>query len=376
MNSSQLFTLSGFVAPIISGTICMVVMIIFFTNIKDKTAHKLALLVISELLVCVLSWGGMIVYVTNPMLFFYIESIFAICILYAQVITYHLLFVLTRQGSVEKFKTIHYIIPIVYALILLILSFSFPTTIKLQVIETFGKTVQGYEQYMPLLTSIRYVFPVFSIFYGILGLRRIKAFKNTVSDYSADEGKTSVGWLRLLIFTTLATIPLAASPVLVGIDRFVASAIIVLFPTLLIVLKDVVLTYNIVAQNYIIVNDMDNMESDNEIAEPKNRLNKGLFENFMTKHKPYLNPKLRITDLAQELATNRTYLSNFINQEYGMNFSRLINSYRLNELQSYRVNPKYSAMSGMELVQEVGFSSFRAYLRAKDIEDKKNTLLD
>lgn len=351
-------------------------MIIFFANIKDKTAHKLALLVISELLVCVLSWGGMIVYVTNPNLFFYIESIFAICILYAQVITYHLLFVLTRQGSVENFKTIHYIIPVVYALILLILSFSFPATIKLQVIETFGKTVQGYEQYMPLLTSIRYVFPVFSIFYGILGLRRIKAFKNTVSDYSADEGKTSVGWLRLLIFTTLTTIPLAASPVLVGIDRFVASAIIVLFPTLFIVLKDVVLTYNIVAQNYIIVNDMDNMESDNEIVEPKNRLNKGIFENFMTKHKPYLNPKLRITDLAQELATNRTYLSNFLNQEYRMNFSRLINSYRLNELQSYRVNPKYSAMSGIELVQEVGFSSFRAYLRAKDIEDKKNTLLD
>jgi len=49
----------------------------------------------------------------------------------------------------------------------------------------------------------------------------------------------------------------------------------------------------------------------------KNVLSRELFDNFMKNEKPYLNPDV-----------NRTYISNFVNSEYGINFSCYINSYR------------------------------------------------
>ncbi|MCS3102171.1 hypothetical protein NXW38_25100 [Bacteroides ovatus] len=60
------------------------------------------------------------------------------------------------------------------------------------------------------------------------------------------------------------------------------------------------------------------------------------FEKYIYEHRPYLNPDLRITDLMQAFHTNRTYISRFINREYGMNFSRYINMLRLREMEALR----------------------------------------
>lgn len=45
--------------------------------------------------------------------------------------------------------------------------------------------------------------------------------------------------------------------------------------------------------------------------------------------KIYLEPGLELTDLADRIGTNRTYLSNIIHDEYGQNFSEFINSRRI-----------------------------------------------
>lgn len=45
--------------------------------------------------------------------------------------------------------------------------------------------------------------------------------------------------------------------------------------------------------------------------------------------KIYLEPGLELTDLADRIGTNRTYLSNIIHEEYGQNFSEFINSRRI-----------------------------------------------
>lgn len=45
--------------------------------------------------------------------------------------------------------------------------------------------------------------------------------------------------------------------------------------------------------------------------------------------KVYLEPGLELTDLADRIGTNRTYLSNIIHDEYGQNFSEFVNSRRI-----------------------------------------------
>ena len=40
--------------------------------------------------------------------------------------------------------------------------------------------------------------------------------------------------------------------------------------------------------------------------------------------------------MARDLFSNRTYISAFINREYGVNFNRFINNYRLKEVERLR----------------------------------------
>ena len=116
------------------------------------------------------------------------------------------------------------------------------------------------------------------------------------------------------------------------------------------------------------------------LSEDENRnsgkysIDRKLFERYIQEGKPYLNPKLKITDMCRQLGTNRSYLSTFINREYGMNFSRYINRLRLEELERLRTDPAQKGVKAMELIQHAGFNSYRSYLRTKKMEDEASII--
>jgi hypothetical protein len=69
--------------------------------------------------------------------------------------------------------------------------------------------------------------------------------------------------------------------------------------------------------------------SGNIIEEIKENELKNRLENFFNDKQPYLQPELKLTDVCSEIGSNRTYVSNLINEKYGMNFSQFVNQYRL-----------------------------------------------
>lgn len=93
-------------------------------------------------------------------------------------------------------------------------------------------------------------------------------------------------------------------------------------------------------------------------------------EACMASGKTYLSPDLKITDITAPLNTNRTYLSAFINQEYGMNFSRYTNSLRLKEVKRLATEPQFSDRTLNAIVRETGFGSYNSYRRAKQFCDE------
>jgi AraC-type DNA-binding domain-containing proteins len=50
---------------------------------------------------------------------------------------------------------------------------------------------------------------------------------------------------------------------------------------------------------------------------------------YFEKEKPYLNPELSLTNVADALKVNRTYLSRIINSQFNMNFYTFVNNYRI-----------------------------------------------
>jgi YesN/AraC family two-component response regulator len=79
-------------------------------------------------------------------------------------------------------------------------------------------------------------------------------------------------------------------------------------------------------------------------------------------NKIYLNYQLNIMDLAKIVGSNRTYISNLINQKYNQNFCSFVNNYRLIELESiYQKDPQ---LSDEVLAKLSGFGSVVSMKRA------------
>lgn len=83
---------------------------------------------------------------------------------------------------------------------------------------------------------------------------------------------------------------------------------------------------------------------------------------LMDEQQPYLNPDLKIADVAKALGTNATYVSRCINAERGATFSQFVNAYRISHAQQLlRQQPdmKIAALSTAS-----GFANETTFFRA------------
>lgn len=86
-----------------------------------------------------------------------------------------------------------------------------------------------------------------------------------------------------------------------------------------------------------------------------------ILEGWMVGEKPYLNPDFRLMDLRQILPLNRTYLSQFINHEYGCSFYQFVMNYRIEEAK--RLMKENPFMKLQDVGEQSGFSSQAVFSR-------------
>ena len=86
--------------------------------------------------------------------------------------------------------------------------------------------------------------------------------------------------------------------------------------------------------------------------------------NFARKLSDFIrSPRLTLSELAAELGTNRTTLSNYLNQEVGMTFYDYINSHRISEAERLLAEPSFR-WSVEQLAEMSGFNSVSTFRRA------------
>jgi len=96
-------------------------------------------------------------------------------------------------------------------------------------------------------------------------------------------------------------------------------------------------------------------EKEPEEPNPANAAYRATLEAWLEKEKPYLNPDFQLQDLRQVLPMNRTYLSQFINAEYGCSFYHWVNGLRIAEAK--RLLTENPEMKLKDIAQQSGFSS-------------------
>lgn len=83
---------------------------------------------------------------------------------------------------------------------------------------------------------------------------------------------------------------------------------------------------------------------------------------YFETEKPYLNPKLKINEVALYLYSNKTYLSRLINDHFNNNFSQFVNFYRINLAKDLFY--KDNTMTIQQLCYESGFGSMATFTMA------------
>ncbi|WP_418976966.1 helix-turn-helix domain-containing protein [Alistipes finegoldii] len=103
-------------------------------------------------------------------------------------------------------------------------------------------------------------------------------------------------------------------------------------------------------------------------SDTRGQLNRRTFENYLSQKKPYLDPDFKLTDMAEAMGVNRTVMSNFINQTYGMNFNRYLNRWRIEEYQILMALPSNERKNPYQVMVMSGFKDSRHFQRAIQVE--------
>ncbi|GAB6011801.1 helix-turn-helix domain-containing protein [Viscerimonas tarda] len=330
-----------FSAPAACALVCLVMMLLdtLYTG-KNRQEKLLRLFLSLTFTVAALCWTGLVFQAVAPEVFIRYSVVFTLTLIFDQLLIYRFVHIITATERHSRFNRLHFVVPVLLT----------------AVVELTGYAV---------LTGV--VFVVYNTLYPVLGILRIRRYRRSIEDYSADAQRTSLNWLLLMQALTLMTTPVPLFGMLFNVDVFSGSWLSVqgALPAFFIY---PILCYNLLSDNYVIVKP-DDGPADNAVEITPKR-----FARYLRDKKPYLNPQLRITDVAADLHSNRSSVSALVNREYGMNFSRLINRNRLKELNRLRLSPDHSEKDNLQLVLMAGFSSYRSYLRVKSREDRMSVL--
>ncbi|MEO0572211.1 MAG: helix-turn-helix domain-containing protein [Bacteroidota bacterium] len=99
--------------------------------------------------------------------------------------------------------------------------------------------------------------------------------------------------------------------------------------------------------------------SDDFSREMKNRL-----MNIMTSDKPYLNPDIRLDNLAGLIDVSRHHASQIINEHFSMNFFDFVNSYRIQEAKELLLNSKNPDLTISDIAYQCGFNNRISFYKA------------
>lgn len=78
---------------------------------------------------------------------------------------------------------------------------------------------------------------------------------------------------------------------------------------------------------------------------------------LMESKKVFLQNDLSLDDLAKQLNTNRTYISQIINDNFNTNFSNFVNDYRVKEAKEIFLHSSHKYLTIEAIAQKVGFNS-------------------
>lgn len=295
-------------------------------------------------------------------------SVFPLYYLYVRLLTCDL--------TIRRFYIIHFIPPLLLGLALFLTS-RFASSLDRQLYYSDvllknhwpGTGASLVVQLMSLLFFLsRLVFGVQVVGYLLAGYLLAKKYDHRIENFYSDlEGRKLV-WVKLLTISFLLTSIASSIANVLGRGLFMTEDWLLAIPSTLFSSLFFIIGLQGNKQNYTI-STLVNDEKE-ELTNGKESINfrsdelKDRLLSLLENRKNYLESDLRITELCRELNTNRTYLSNMINNEFDLSFSDLINLYRVKHAVSLIEEDKNNNLALNDVALESGFGSLSSFNRA------------
>ena len=123
-------------------------------------------------------------------------------------------------------------------------------------------------------------------------------------------------------------------------------------------------TENMAESSVIIETKNDEFKNKNILSEEDLNTWKNKLLKVFDTEKPYLNPELTLSDLAEKLKTNTSVLSQVINTGFDKNFNDFVNEYRVETFKQKMKTPQYQHYTMLAVAFDCGFNSKTTFNRA------------
>ena len=362
MKIIDLIMILSFGAPLFISLISMGTIIAYRQTDYNTTKRKLLSLTIGYFLCVFISSITTIFFIFKWDYYIYSSPLSFLSLTLSVVFFYNIMYILTSPDTSKSPSVFHYIIPVILAVIHAVCSIFTPYSVQYDIVAHKVLDLDNYKWVCIIYASKLWVYAAYQGIYSLLILKRMPAYQLHINNYSADEEKSSLHWIYMVIILTLIIIPISFITFFLKKEATIIDEIIAIIANILYIVQLVTLQYNMFVENYIIMSKDSEELTNNDYDRIK--INKKKFEQYINDKKPYLNQQLKITDMLYEFHTCRSYMSAFINQTYGMNFCCYINTLRMREFERLKKDPANSKMTDSELIIRAGFS-YRNFIRFK-----------
>ncbi len=205
----------------------------------------------------------------------------------------------------------------------------------------------------------------------VLGLRKIRQYNESVEASYADTDDKRLHLMTTILLLFVVTSFMSFGANLLGRYRFADSLWLLIVPSLVFSVLQFMLGYAGYHQKFTVsdlMRDMqiteDTQDTDAEeesIQQDKMADLQQKLTDTVSRNKLYLQPDLKITDVANLLHTNRTYVSRVLKEQIGTTFADFINHQRIDY--ACQLMEQQPQLPAAEVASQSGFSSQSSFYR-------------
>ncbi len=370
MDYKNLFLGLSFSASVFSTFLCLILLgVKLARDVADVAVKKVLIVSLFFYAICIFFFSTTFFDVFSLLHMPYVAGLRFLSALLMPTLFYHFIFLLTRLKKVEQFNYFNYAISFLIGIVFYYYQEGTGEIIPVQFLEKIFFSF--FVTYSDTLIASFY-----NIVYLLLSLSRLMQYRKNISNYSSNEEQDSLLWLYPIFVLGFLLLPgtMVLHIVPVVKDNLVFGQVI---PNFFFMFFAISLCYNIFCENFALVTE-DILEENITTTDLKKKKEKELFidkqtfEQYIVNKKPYLNPQLKITDLLYDLMTNRSYLSQFINTTYKMNFSQYINHCRYLEYLALQASLGNTQKTQEDIVLSCGFRNYESFKRTQDFFSKNS----